>query len=113
VEYNTGGPQLVFSDRLGDWKTFANDPKVKSLIYPSILRSVLTQIVIVEEWVDDDDHNWRARWLALANGFKPLSDLGDDAQKTDVVQWIEDVVAGFSSKSHFLGLSGAVNEGTP
>lgn len=113
VEYNAGGPQLVFSDRLGDWKTFANDPKVKSLIYPSILRSVLTQIVIVEEWVDDDDHDWRARWLTLANGFKPLSDLGEDAQKTDVVQWIEDVVAGFSRRARLITLSGVYGEGGP
>jgi len=107
VDFPTTGPELVFSDRLGDWKTFAADPLVKSLIYPSILRTVLTKAVIIEEWPEEDDDTWQGQWLQFAGGFADWDELGVDSPMEDRERWIDDVVAAFSRKAGLLALSGA------
>lgn len=108
VEFQARGPELVFSDRIADWKTFAADPRVKSLIYPSILRIVLTKVVIIDEWLDDDDDEaWQAQWLQFAGAFAALDELGSEPPVEDRVRWIEDVVAAFSRKASLIAMSGA------
>lgn len=111
LEFQATGPELVFSERLSDWKTFATDPLVKSLIYPSILRTVLTKAVIIDEWPDDDDTTWQGQWLQFAGGFVDWDELGADSPMEDRVRWIDDVVAAFSCKAGLIALSGAARTG--
>lgn len=111
LDFQATGPELVFSERLSDWKTFAADPLVKSLIYPSILRTVLTKAVIIDEWPDDDDTTWQGQWLQFAGGFVDWDELGPDSPMEDRVRWIDDVVAAFSCKAGLVALSGAARTG--
>lgn len=111
LDFQATGPELVFSERLSDWKTFAADPLVKSLIYPSILRTVLTKAVIIDEWPDDDDTTWQGQWLQFAGGFVDWDELGPDSPMEDRVRWIDDVVAAFSCKAGLIALSGAARTG--
>jgi len=105
VEFHNTGPGLAFNNRLDDWKSFAADPRVKSLIYPAVMRSVLTRILIIDDWLDvEDREDWRARWLLFANSLTGVSSLSESPGTLDRVAWIEDVVSAFSTRARFFTL---------
>lgn len=106
VEFYATGPKLAFSNRLEDWKNFAADPRVRSLVYPPALRIVLTRILVVDDWVDDEDReDWRARWLVFAKSLPGVPDLPEASNTQDRVAWIDDVLAAFNTRSRFVTIN--------
>ncbi len=68
-----------------------------SLVYPAVVRAILTRIVIVEdvtEPADEDFETWTSLWLRWAIGRHPDQEpaRGDPQERFD---WVEDVVAAF------------------
>jgi hypothetical protein len=106
VEFYATGPKLAFSNRLEDWKSFAADPRVRSLVYPSALRLVLTRILVIDDWVDHEDReDWRARWLVFAKSIPGVPDLPDASNAQDRVAWIDDVLAAFNARGRFVSIN--------
>jgi hypothetical protein len=106
VEFSNSGPMLVFNRRLEDWKSFAADPRVRSLVYPAVLRIVLTKILIVDDWVDlEDRDDWRARWLVFARSLPGVGDMSEASSTPDRISWIDDVLAAFNTVARFVSLN--------
>ncbi|CAN0483407.1 unnamed protein product, partial [Phaeothamnion confervicola] len=98
-------PILLVNRRVGDWRALAKEPIFVALVYPSVLREILTRVLKIEEHDDPDDHeDWRAQWLRFAlllNGVRDVPDVGKDSEE-DVDNWIEEVVSAFCRRFHIL-----------
>ena len=61
-----------------------------SLVLPSIVREILTNIIFVQEFVDADGDDWRSRWLAYAESLGGnMPELPEDRKR-----WIDQDVVG-------------------
>lgn len=97
-----GEPEfLVNKSAADDPRQMALSPVFVSLVYPAVLRQVLTCVLIEHDHRDtDDDEDWRSKWLRFASmlpGVDPKPPEKDDG--TDAaLRWVEDAVAGFAKK---------------
>jgi len=107
VGFESAGPMLLFNRNLLDWRSFAAEHRVRCLVYPAVMRQVLTQILIIDDWVDlEDKDDWRTKWLIFAHSFDGVTDLPEAPNLTDKQAWIDDAVTAFSSRARFMnGLS--------
>jgi len=91
---------LVNKSAASDWRQLAKSPIFVSLVYPSVLRQVLTDILADGHRDTDDEADWRSNWLRFAarlpgmNPHPPEKDEGEEA----AARWVEDAVAGFARK---------------
>ena len=107
VEFGNSGPTLAFNNRLEDWKSFAADPRVRSLVYPAVLRIVLTRILVVDDWVDlEDRDDWRSRWLLFTRSIPGVEDLAESTAMPDRIAWIDDAIAAFTVRGRFVSVNG-------
>ena len=99
----TDRPLLLINSSLGDWRTVAKLPVFISLIYPHVLRQILTRILTVEKYreVEDveDAEDWKAQWLLYATRLPGVSLPPDEADPSEYDDWIDDAVKAFA-KSH-------------
>lgn len=111
LEFGSGGAMLLFNRNLPDWRSFAAEHSVRCLIYPAVLRQVLVQILIIEDWIDlEDDSDWRTKWLLFAHSFDGIDALPAAPNSADKQGWIDDAVAAFSARARFM--TGLANEST-
>jgi hypothetical protein len=118
---------LQISDRIEDHRGRARDPLFCALVLPSVLREILTRILVVtsyqfdDESESDDDSNadmedWRERWLAFVTtrlpnvGNPPPLPRGDGGVKdldspdwVDVLDWINRSASAFAEQREMLG----------
>lgn len=97
VEFGTE-TVLVLNGRIPGIKAaMRHDPVYRALVFPSILRQVLTRAAIVEECLDPEEGGWCGMWIRYA-----VAILGDqpphDGDLHDVSRWIEDVVSEFARR---------------
>lgn len=99
VEFDPA-PCLIVDPRHGDIHAVARAPAFFSLVYPVVLRIVLTHLFHIDNGFDDEDETaWQVQWLALAQhmpGVGQLPDREDVGENVD--EWIDDVVAAFGRK---------------
>jgi hypothetical protein len=93
-------PALVLNSDIPRADAVAKDPLFAALVYPAIVRAILSRVVFVEEvdLQDEDDVSWAGRWLAFARTFNPdpLPSRGDSAEQ--LMTWIEDTTRQFESQ---------------
>lgn len=93
---------LLMSNRLNDWRETARSGAFQSLVYPAIVRAVLTKILVVEGFGDADDvDNWMGQWLNFATktiGATPPPSGSNDEK----IEWIDLVVASFGRRINAL-----------
>ena len=103
VGFESAGPMLLFNRNLPDWRSFAAEHRVRCLVYPAVMRQVLTQILIMEDWVDlEDKDDWRTKWLIFAHSFDGVTDLPEAPNLADKQAWIDDAVTAFSIRARFM-----------
>jgi hypothetical protein len=108
LDFHNSGAILQINNRIPDWKGFAASAQFKALAYPSIIRQVLTRILIVDEWNDSDDSDdWRSKWLFFARslpGVEVLDEEPDDAAG----RWerIEEFATAFTGHASLMALCG-------
>jgi hypothetical protein len=101
--FGSAGPMLLFNRNLPDWRSFAAEHRVRCLVYPAAMRQVLTQILIIDDWVDlEDKDDWRTKWLIFAHSFDGVTDLPEAPNLTDKQAWIDDAVTAFSARARFM-----------
>lgn len=89
-------PVLLINDKIDQWRQVARSDHFASLVYPGVLRTILTEILRQEELDLNDSGDWRVPWLRLAirqNRANPLPANASD--EADSIQWIDDAVAAF------------------
>lgn len=107
LEFDESGPPVLKVSRhlvVPDWRSLPATREFVTLALPEIFRSILKQIVLVEQYTDlEDTADWRAQWLGFAarlpgvTGRPPLPDEGD------AEQWIDDTVAAFCRQVRIAG----------
>jgi hypothetical protein len=103
LDFGSAGPMLMFNRTITDWRSFAVENRVRSLIYPAVLRQVLTRILIIDDWVDlEDKDDWRTKWLVFAHSFEGAGDLPEAPNIADKQGWIDDAVMAFSTRARFM-----------
>lgn len=117
VEYEDLGNRIWELDLEGDWPTLrlnagageisfiaVSDHRFLSLVYPEVVRQILTRVLIQDDHTDpdfNDGGDWPTLWLRLASGFPGMS----PPPKTDKAErehWIESAVEAFSVKCNLL-----------
>jgi hypothetical protein len=115
VEYDDLGHTVWQLDLDGDWPVLrlnrtideisliaSSDNRFLSLVYPEVLRQVLTRILIVDEHTDPDcDDDWPSLWLKLAAGLPGMS-APYQASRTERRAWIENAVEAFGANFKLL-----------
>ena len=91
---------LVNRDARPTWKEMARSPQFIALVYPEVLRRLLSSTLIGEDaWTeDDDDSGWKTDWIRFARN---LGGLGPPPPATDIEgreAWIEEAVAAFARR---------------
>ncbi len=103
VVFESAGPMLLFNRHLPDWRSFAAEHRVRCLVYPAVMRQVLTRILIIDDWVDlEDKDDWRTKWLIFAHSFDGVADLPEAPNIVDKQAWIDDAVTAFSASARFM-----------
>lgn len=108
VEYGDLGHRIWELDLDGDWPVLrlnqsageigliaGGDDRFLALVYPEILRQLLSRIILVEEHTDPDcDDDWPSLWLKLGVSLtgRPVPSIGE---KNDQQGWIESAVEVF------------------
>lgn len=92
---------LVNKNAVSDWRQLATSDIFIALVYPVVLRQILTSILIKEKHRDTDDKSdWRSRWLKFASilpGMDPKPP--EDTEDVDMVSdWVEAAVRAFARK---------------
>ena len=115
VEYDDLGNTVWQLDLEGDWPVLrlnhtvdeisliaSSDNRFSSLVYPEVLRQILTRILIVDEHTDPDcDDDWPSLWLKLA---ATLPGMSAPFQTTSAGRqaWIENAVEAFCANFNLL-----------
>ncbi|MBW1799887.1 MAG: hypothetical protein JRJ85_04075 [Deltaproteobacteria bacterium] len=109
VEFEDLGNVIWELDIEGDWPTLrlntradeisliaSSDNRFLSLVYPEIVKQILTRVLLEDEHTDPDcDDDWPSLWLKLASTL-PGMDYPPQTGKTAQERWIEKAVEAFS-----------------
>jgi len=99
VDFSGDRPVLLINKNAGDKNSIAKSPFFRSLVYPSVLREILTRILIINEYddPDDDDAGWQAKWLEFGSLMPGMSENPKISEDEFVlIKWIENVVSSFA-----------------
>lgn len=88
-----------------------NDPGFRSLVFPAVVREVLTYVIFVrkEEDADDDEESSWSKWLKFVSTFYPEEYPGpctekDESRQEEFLEWIDGAVEAFCSKQEWKKL---------
>ena len=91
------------------WKEMAMSPYFVSLVYPEVLRRLLTHVLIEKEWTEDEEEgSWEADWVRFARNLGGLT-VPPPANDTPGREgWIDEAVAAFARR-HQLKMTWDLN----
>ncbi len=93
---STATPVLIVNKRLGNKEYIRSDATFFALVYPAVVREILTRVVIDERTeYDPEDDDWRQQWLHFVCSLPSvgLPPGGDDSESK--YYWIDDAVKAF------------------
>ncbi len=95
LDFEHDPPQLLVNrDAKPSWKEMARSPYFIALVYPEVLRRMLTRAL--EDWAEDDEEGgWRADWVRFAKNLGGLGTVPPPDQEQEREIWIEEVVGAF------------------
>ncbi|MCB1105988.1 MAG: hypothetical protein KDK74_14755 [Cephaloticoccus sp.] len=88
VNFDDETPVLRVNRSLGNWQVVAYDKAFRALVYPAVLREILTRILIVDNWTgDSEDDDWRVKWIKFAHKLAPGYDdsIFDESGKWEFI----------------------------
>lgn len=101
VNFDTGGPFLEVNALIdGVMDLFRNNRTFAALVYPHALRTILTQVLLINR-TGLDDHGWEGRWLrfgTLQTSAPPPDPSPGLGNEEDIGNWINSVTAAFATK---------------
>lgn len=88
---------LQINSKLPDWRQTAASPQFKALVYPAVLRQVLTKILLLEEYDDgDDSDSWKCHWCQFAKRLPGVGQLPSERDEREA--WIEEAAKALARK---------------
>lgn len=100
VDFGATGPMLELNSRIEDIAHVARrDDRFFALVYPAAVKEILTNILRVEQYAEDDEEHWAMQWFRWCRQFVETPPPGD---RDEAAQWIEDVVSAFATRYALL-----------
>jgi hypothetical protein len=100
-------PVMYVNERIEGIADIARrDPAFNSLVYPSIVRQILTEILVVRAFeLEETDDGWEALWLRFVKGFfgTPVPDFDsadEENSRRQRLEWTEEAVSAFCACRH-------------
>lgn len=108
VEIESSGPVLELNNRIDGVERLArNDPSFFALVYPAAVRTILTEILLVERYdAADDADEWWSLWLLWARALGGIAP--DDIEERR--GWIDTVVSAFCARHRVVEKMRVVGE---
>lgn len=89
-------PILLINYRLAEKHALARSGVFQSLVLPEVLRSILTRILLVDQYrYFEDENDWAARWLRFASSFPGVGGVPEDEDAELDAEWIDSAVSAF------------------
>ena len=100
---------LVNKDAQPTWKEMARSPDFIALVYPEVLRQLLSYTLLIDLWVEDDeDTGWETDWIRFARNVGGLPAPPPPADREGRQGWIDEAVSAFARR-HQLKLTWDLN----
>jgi len=92
-------PLLVINSSYGNWRELATNPFFKSVVFPSVVREILTKVLIIENHTETTDmDDWKSQWLKFGTLLHGVGTLKSKMSDEEKFEWIASVVESFSRK---------------
>jgi len=101
LNFETDPPQLLVNkDAKPTWRDLARSPQFIALVYPEVLRRLLTRSLIGQDaWIEEDDEGgWKADWVRFARSLGGLGPVPLPDREEEREAWIEEAVAVFARR---------------
>ncbi|HXR46607.1 MAG TPA: hypothetical protein VN784_04130 [Candidatus Limnocylindrales bacterium] len=97
LDFEHDPPQLLVNNEAKpSWKEMARSPQFIALVYPEVLRRMLSHALVDESWTEDDEEGgWPADWVRFAKNLGGLGPVPPLELRTDRDNWVEEAVAAF------------------
>ena len=96
------GIVLLINDKIEQWREVSRDPAFMALVYPAVLRMILSRILLNREQSEDDnDEDWPEQWIEFTTshlGIDYPPQLESEGIES-VSHWIDRAVTSFCSKN--------------
>lgn len=98
LDFESDPPRLLVNkDAQPSWKEMARSPQFIALVYPEVMRRILSRAL--EDWTEEDDEGgWQADWVCFAKRLGGLGTVPSSEQRADRENWIEEAVSAFTRK---------------
>jgi len=96
------GIVLLVNDKIEQWREVSRDPAFMALVYPAVLRLVLSRILLNQEQAEDDnEEDWPEQWIEFAKVHLVMDEPPqmEDEGIEPVSQWIDRAVASFCNRN--------------
>lgn len=103
LRFDDEGPVLELNEGIECIKeTARNDVAFAALVYPALVRQVLSHVLLEEKHDDPDtEDDWRGLWLRFGKEMSKERPPRHDDEEA-VCEWIDKVITRFSSRHKFL-----------
>ena len=90
-------PRLLINSRLPNWKETVKSNSFRALVYPTVVREILTRVLLIDkETSSEDSESWQSRWLRFAASIPGVGDVPKSPEDHD--DWIVDAASAFSRR---------------
>lgn len=97
------GIVLLINDRIEQWREVSRDPMFMALVYPAVLRMVLSRILLNQEQSESDAaEDWPGQWKKFATRHLGMEEPPqmENGDIEPVRQWIDRAVTSFCDRNH-------------
>lgn len=92
-----GSPVLSINSSVGDWRAVSTSSIFVAVVYPAVLRQILSEILFIEQHDDiEDEEDWRSQWLRFGRAMPNVGEVPDLNAATELRDWIDSVVGTFA-----------------
>ena len=99
VDFSGDRPLLLINSEAGNYADIGRSPAFVSLVYPAVLREILTRVLLVEKHDDDSNlDDWKSQWVRFASLSPGLGDLPDPKETDERSDWIDKAVFAFAKQ---------------
>ena len=99
LDFTRDRPILLINSEAGNYANIGRSPAFVSLVYPGVLREILSRVLLVENHDDDaNQDDWKSQWVRFASlhpGLGELPEPGDTDGRSD---WIDKAVSAFAKQ---------------